>query len=441
MPRRRHSRRPNADTGNGGARWRTGIARARAPGSAEERLRAAAPTRAGMRDSQRAPGAVAGAPARQPRQDRDRADDRALGADGVGDHARARRGRAAAAPGAAARRVGQPSIPMSLNPEGAFFLGLKIGRRSAELVLIDFLGAVRGAAARPPTAIQRRARPSALRCAAASPRCAPSSAPSRTSASPGSASPCRSSCGTGPTRRARRASVMDRWRDRDIRAEHRRRSAPSRSICRTTPPPACGAELVFGKTGTPARLHLFLHRRLCRRRHRAQRQPLQRRRPAMPARSARCRCRATDGKPRQLIDVASIAMLEQALATRRACERPAVDARPRTGARSARSSSAGSKRAAQALAYGIVSAAAVIDFEAAIIDGWMPKAVRAALVRADPGGDRRDRCRGPQGAGGARRHRRHPCPGAGRRQPAAVGPLPHRRQSAIQGQVREEPGG
>ena len=44
-------------------------------------------------------------------------------------------------------KIGQPSIPMSLDPEGAFFLGLKIGRRSAELVLIDFLGAVQGDAA------------------------------------------------------------------------------------------------------------------------------------------------------------------------------------------------------------------------------------------------------------------------------------------------------
>src|SRR5262245_48345726 len=40
-------------------------------------------------------------------------------------------------------KIGQPSIPMSLDPEGAFFLGLKVGRRSAELVLIDFLGSVR----------------------------------------------------------------------------------------------------------------------------------------------------------------------------------------------------------------------------------------------------------------------------------------------------------
>ncbi|MEM9395167.1 MAG: ROK family transcriptional regulator [Pseudomonadota bacterium] len=39
-------------------------------------------------------------------------------------------------------RVGQPSIPMRLNPEGAYFLGLKVGRRSAERVLTDFLGNV-----------------------------------------------------------------------------------------------------------------------------------------------------------------------------------------------------------------------------------------------------------------------------------------------------------
>lgn len=40
-------------------------------------------------------------------------------------------------------RVGQPSIPMSLNPDGVFSLGLKIGRRSADLVLMDFTGHVR----------------------------------------------------------------------------------------------------------------------------------------------------------------------------------------------------------------------------------------------------------------------------------------------------------
>ena len=41
-------------------------------------------------------------------------------------------------------KVGQPSVPFALRPEGAFSLGLKIGRRSNELVLVDFLGGVRG---------------------------------------------------------------------------------------------------------------------------------------------------------------------------------------------------------------------------------------------------------------------------------------------------------
>lgn len=40
-------------------------------------------------------------------------------------------------------KVGQPSVPMRLNPDGAYFLGLKVGRRSSELVLTDFLGQVR----------------------------------------------------------------------------------------------------------------------------------------------------------------------------------------------------------------------------------------------------------------------------------------------------------
>jgi predicted NBD/HSP70 family sugar kinase len=43
-------------------------------------------------------------------------------------------------------KVGQPTVPFSLDPEGAFSLGLKIGRRSCNLVLIDFVGAIRESA-------------------------------------------------------------------------------------------------------------------------------------------------------------------------------------------------------------------------------------------------------------------------------------------------------
>ena len=39
-------------------------------------------------------------------------------------------------------RVGQPSVPYSLNPEGALSFGLKIGRRSVDLYLINFDGKI-----------------------------------------------------------------------------------------------------------------------------------------------------------------------------------------------------------------------------------------------------------------------------------------------------------
>ena len=40
-------------------------------------------------------------------------------------------------------KVGQPSVPLSLDPDGAFSVGIKIGRRSMDVLLVDFAGAVR----------------------------------------------------------------------------------------------------------------------------------------------------------------------------------------------------------------------------------------------------------------------------------------------------------
>ncbi|MEZ5477999.1 MAG: ROK family transcriptional regulator [Thiolinea sp.] len=37
-------------------------------------------------------------------------------------------------------KVGQPAIPIALNPNGAFSLGVKLGRRSLDLILINFVG-------------------------------------------------------------------------------------------------------------------------------------------------------------------------------------------------------------------------------------------------------------------------------------------------------------
>ncbi|WP_425261548.1 ROK family protein [Rubrivivax sp. RP6-9] len=40
-------------------------------------------------------------------------------------------------------KVGQPSVPLSLNPDGAYAIGIKLGRRSLDVLLVDFAGAVR----------------------------------------------------------------------------------------------------------------------------------------------------------------------------------------------------------------------------------------------------------------------------------------------------------
>ncbi len=40
-------------------------------------------------------------------------------------------------------KVGQPSVPLSLNPDGAFSIGIKVGRRSLDVLLLDFAGQAR----------------------------------------------------------------------------------------------------------------------------------------------------------------------------------------------------------------------------------------------------------------------------------------------------------
>ena len=40
-------------------------------------------------------------------------------------------------------KVGQPSVPMALKPDGAFSIGINIGRRQLDMLLVDFSGQVR----------------------------------------------------------------------------------------------------------------------------------------------------------------------------------------------------------------------------------------------------------------------------------------------------------
>jgi predicted NBD/HSP70 family sugar kinase len=40
-------------------------------------------------------------------------------------------------------KVGQPSVPLALNPDGAYAIGINIGRHNLDVLLVDFTGAVR----------------------------------------------------------------------------------------------------------------------------------------------------------------------------------------------------------------------------------------------------------------------------------------------------------
>ena len=76
-------------------------------------------------------------------QDRSGEADGAFGAIDVGDHEPAAGGRPVEARGAAARARWAADDPDVARSRGAYSFGLKIGRRSCDLVLVDFRGAIR----------------------------------------------------------------------------------------------------------------------------------------------------------------------------------------------------------------------------------------------------------------------------------------------------------
>jgi predicted NBD/HSP70 family sugar kinase len=278
-------------------------------------------------------------------------------------------------------KVGQPSIPMALNPDGAYFIGLKIGRRSAELVLIDFLGNVRAM-------LQNSYRYPAPReildfvgSGIKRLRAGLNSRQDKRIAGLGIAMPFEL-WNWADTAGAPR-EVMDQWRRRDIRAD-------IQALCsfpvylQNDATAACGAELVFGQTGNLRDFIYFyigafagggvvLNGRLY----------------SGPTGNAGALgsmpVPGVDGRPTQLIDVASLAILEKAL------NAGGVDASylwtspdqwPADWTTDGPQFDVWFASAGAALAYAIVAASSVIDFEAAVIDGWMPTSVRQKLVDA-----------------------------------------------------------
>lgn len=272
-------------------------------------------------------------------------------------------------------KVGQPSIPMQLADNGALFFGLKIGRRSADLVLIDFRGRI---ISRVHSTYQYPTPEGTLRFVTDAVDRLTNQLPEKQRkriAGLGVAIPSYLWEWTGiigiPIER------MAVWRDRDICSEI--------DACFDFPvfgqndaSCACGAELVFGtREPPPDFLYLFvgffvgggivLNNRLI----------------TGPTGNAGALgtlpCRTSDGPTRQLVEVASLSSLEKLV-------------RESGGDTSAIWESSSSwnvdqkllrkwlGQTADGLAQAIVASCSVIDFPLVLVDGWMPEQIRRDLV-------------------------------------------------------------
>jgi predicted NBD/HSP70 family sugar kinase len=272
-------------------------------------------------------------------------------------------------------RIGQPSVPMSLAAEGAFFLGLKIGRRSVDLTLIDFLGKVRATERRvyrypTPDAVVGFVKDVLPRLTAIL-----SAKQRRRIGGLGVAMPFQ--LWNWVQFIGAPQAEMDAWRTRDIQAELGKLTAMPVFV-QNDATAACGAELVFGTGDRPKDFlyfyvgyfiggglvlngHLFTGR------------------TGNAAGVGPMPVPGADGTMRRLLTVASASALSMAMdAAGEASEQ--LWERHEEWQVSPAILSAWIDQAAEGLAYAILSASTLLELEVVLIDGWIPKSVRAEIV-------------------------------------------------------------
>ena len=273
-------------------------------------------------------------------------------------------------------RIGQPSVPMSLSGEGAFFIGLKIGRRSADLMLVDFLGRVRATRRQ----IYRYPTPEVVVSFVSE------ALPAVISTLPLALRDRVGGMGIAMPFQlwnwvryiGAPQSEMDAWRDRDIHAEIAAIAGMPVHI-QNDATAACGAELVFG-TGEKPKDFLYFYFGTFIGGGLVLNGQLFTGRTGNAGGVGPMPVPGPDGTLQRLFDVASMSRLAEMMeASGQGADHlweqhaewqvsPAI-------------LDAWIQHAAEGLAYATLSAAALVELEAVMIDGWMPEQVRAELTR------------------------------------------------------------
>jgi predicted NBD/HSP70 family sugar kinase len=274
-------------------------------------------------------------------------------------------------------RVGQPSVPMFINPDAVFSFGVKIGRRSADLVLMDFAGKI----SKQRHLTYRYPHPDHLLpfiCEGIAELEARMDATMRARiAGIGIAAPFE--LWNWAEEVGAPEGAMDIWREVDLQVEVQTRMAHPVYL-RNDATSACGAELVFGAGqrypdfvyfyigsfiggGIVVNSALFVGR------------------TGTAGAIGPLPVRDKHGQTRQLLDIASIFVLENLLRER------GIDPQPLWYAAEdwidfGEPLEIWLQDTAAALAQAVVAAASIIDFSAAIIDGGFPAWVRHRLVTA-----------------------------------------------------------
>jgi predicted NBD/HSP70 family sugar kinase len=273
-------------------------------------------------------------------------------------------------------RVGQPTIPMSIDPEGAYSFGLKIGRRRCDLALIDFRGAIRQRAHRAyafptPTMILDFVRDSLPSLASSL-----TALQKRRIAGLGVATPFQ--LWNWESEIAAPRGAMDAWRH-FVGESELAAVCPYPTILCNDATAACAAEFFRSRLALP-RLPLFLHRRVPRRR-------IVLDGALRPGRTGNAAAlgsipimkMSNGGVAPQLIACASIYQLERRLEAE-GIDASSIWATPESWGEFGSQLDSWIEDAAFALAYAAVAAISVIDFEAMVIDGAMPATVRERLT-------------------------------------------------------------